>query len=63
MNIENEKKIFGFNITIGLKRRLADAASKKLTTSSGLLNQILIEWLDKYDERQENLKVADSLEE
>lgn len=47
--LENEKKLFGFNIPIKLKKRLQEAASKKFTTQSGLLTQILVEWLDNYE--------------
>lgn len=43
------KKLFGFNLDVELKERLAKASKKKYTNSSVLLNQILSKWLDAFE--------------
>lgn len=51
------KKLFGFNLDVELKERLNNAAKKKYTNSSILLNQILSKWLDKFEGIPEKEKV------
>ena len=52
------KKLFGFNLDEELKIKLGMAAKIKYTTQSGLFTQILLEWFDKFEGRQNDLKAV-----
>jgi len=43
------KKLFGFNIDVNLKKRLASVAKQKYTSSSALLNQIIEKYVDEFE--------------